>query len=168
MATFKASALRPSALWEAQQDRIAVKEITFKESDGSAAGVYTGSIEVPGGAYIVDIVVHNEALWTAGTSATLKIGDSANDDGFFTAVNLKATDMLAAESVNFAQTGSKEGADLDGPAAGAHVRRRYLPNTRTISGVVTTVGTVGTAGITRLIVVYARPSTVKEASFVAT
>ena len=129
-------------------------EVTFTEN---GAGTYTGSVSVPAGATLVDIIVHAVALWTAATSAVMKVGDVADDDGFFTAVDLKATDLLAGESIDFSHTGGQEGADLDSPAAGAHVRRPYLATARVISGIVTSVG-AGTAGRTRMTVIYSLPT----------
>jgi hypothetical protein len=138
---------------------VRAESIRFRESAGSAAGVYSASFEVPVGAFLMDVIVHSTALWTAGTSATLIVGDTADDDGFYTAVNLKATDVLAGESLAFAAPGGKQGADVDVDAAGAqHVRRRTLAAARTLSAKVTTVGTVGTAGITDVIFVYAYPN----------
>lgn len=114
----------------------------------NGAGTYTFSVTLPANAILYDIVVHAEALWTAGTSATMKVGDVATDNGYFTGVNLKATDLLAAESLSFPFPGGKPGADLDVDAAGAQqVRRRQLTTTRVISAIVTSVG-AGTGGRT--------------------
>lgn len=137
---------------------VRAEAIRFRESAGSAAGVYSASFEVPEGATLIDVIVHGQALWAAGTSATLIVGDAADDDGFFTAVNLKATDLLAGESLSFAQSGGKQGADVSETAAGAQIRRRRLNAARTLSAKVTTVGTVGTAGVTDVVFVYAYPS----------
>ena len=134
--------------------KIESQSVLFTEA---GAGTYTGAISIPAGSVIVDVIVHAIALWDAATSAAMIVGDAVDPNGFFDAVNLKATDLLAAESISFAQTGGKEGADLDDPAAGAHVRRRYLATARVVSGVVTSVG-AGTAGRTLMTVVYTTPS----------
>jgi hypothetical protein len=143
-------------------DVIVAKEVTFTETTG--AGTYTGSIQVPAGATLQDIIVHAVALWDTATSAALNVGDAADPDGFFAAVNLKATDLLAGESISFAFAGAKQGADVDVTAAGAHVRRRYLATARVISGVVVTVGATGSAGRTRMTVLYTLPTTVIAAT----
>lgn len=130
---------------------IVVKEVTFTETVG--AGVWTGSVDVPAGATLIDIIVHSTALWDSETSATMKVGDVANDDGFYVDVDLKATDLLAAESLAFAKAGGQEGADI----VATHVSRRYLATARVISGIITKVGDTGSAGRTRMIVVYAAP-----------
>jgi len=135
------------------------EERTFTETTG--AGVYTGSVVLPAGATLVDIIVTNEALWTAQTSATLKVGDDDDDDGFFAGVDLKATDLLAGQSLSLAATGGKEGAYLvpgaDGDENEGHINGRYSADERTISGIVTKVGSTGTAGRTRMTVIYSLP-----------
>lgn len=117
-----------------------------------AAGVYTASKKLPAGSIIKDILVNGVALWDAGTSATLKVGDT-DDDGFYTAVNLKATDLLAGESLSFALAGGKAGAYI----ANSQVSPRYSASERTISAIVTTVGTAPTTGETRVIIIWSQP-----------
>lgn len=125
-------------------------EVTFTE-DG--AGTYTGSVSVPAGATILDIIVNGVALWTAGTSATLKVGDATDDDGYYTGINLKATDLLAGESLSFALAGGKAGAYI----ANSQVSPRYSASARVISGIITSVG-AGTAGRTRMVVIFTLPT----------
>lgn len=124
-------------------------EATFTET---GAGTYTGSVTVPAGASILDILVNGVALWTAATSAAMDVGDGDDPDGFFAAIDLKATDLLAGESISFAQAGGKAGAYI----ANSQVSPRYSASARTISGVVTSVG-AGAAGRTRMTVVYHLP-----------
>jgi hypothetical protein len=130
---------------------VVCEEVLFTEA--GAAGVYTGSVNIPAGATIHDIIVNGVALWGAGSSATLKVGDATDDDGFYTGVNLKATDLLAGESISFALAGGKAGAYI----ANSQVSPRYSATARVISGVVTTVGTTASTGVTRMQVVYALP-----------
>lgn len=133
--------------------KVESQSVLFTEA---GAGTYTGTIALPAGAVVVDIIVHAIALWAAATSASMDVGDTVDPNGFFAAINLKATDLLAGESISFAQTGGKEGADLDDPAAGAHVRRRYLATARNIIGKVVSVG-AGTTGRTLMTVIYTVP-----------
>jgi len=133
-------------------------EVTFTETAGAA--VYTGSVTVPAGATILDIVVNGVALWDTTTSATLKVGDVADDDGYYTAVNLKATDLLAGESLSFALAGGKAGVYI----ANAQVSPRYAVAARTIAGIVTSVGAAGSAGRTRMVVVFALPTAAADAT----
>ncbi len=132
-------------------------EMLFTETTG--AGVYTGAVELPAGATLLDIIINGVALWTATTSATLKVGDGDDDDGYYTGVDLKATDLLADESLSFSEAGGKAGAYI----ANSQVSPRYAAAARTISGVVTTVGAAGNAGRTRMLVVYASPGETQDA-----
>jgi hypothetical protein len=127
-------------------------EVTFTETSG--AGVWTGSVELPAGATLLDIVVNAVALWTSQTSAVMDVGDATDPDGYFTQVDLKATDLLAGESLSFALAGGKAGAYI----ANSQVSPRYAATARTISGIITKVGTTGTAGRTRMTVSYSLPT----------
>jgi hypothetical protein len=122
------------------------REAIFTQTSGN--GTYTGSVTVPAGATIHDIIVNGVALWD-GTSASMKVGDAADDDGYYTAVDLKATDLLAGESISFSMAGGKAGAYI----ANSQVSPRYSASARVISGIVTQVGT-GTLGRTRMTVMY--------------
>jgi hypothetical protein len=126
-------------------------ERTFTETSG--AGTYTGSVSVPAGATILDIIVNGVALWNNAGACTLKVGDVADDDGYFTAVDLKATDLLAGESLSFGLAGGKAGAYI----ANSQVSPRYSASARTISGIITTASTGGSTGRTRMTVVYSLP-----------
>lgn len=121
-------------------------ERTFAEN---GAGTYTASVDLPAGATLLDIIVNGVALWAAATSAAMDVGDTADPDGFFAAINLKATDLLAGESLSFALAGGKAGAYI----ANSQVSPRYSATARTITGVVTSVG-AGTTGRTRMVVLY--------------
>jgi len=70
------------------------KTITFTEDATSTT--HTGTVALPAGSTLHNIQVVNTALWTGGT-ATLKVGDDDDDDGWFTGVNMKATDLLVGE-----------------------------------------------------------------------
>lgn len=141
-----------AALLAAQGAFPITREVTFTEA--GAAGVYTGSVPVPAGATIHDIIVNGVALWTAGTSALMDVGDVTDPDGYFTQVDLKATDLLAGESISFSFAGGKAGAYI----ANSQVSPRYSASARIISGIITTVGTTATAGRTRMTVIYSQPN----------
>lgn len=136
---------------------VVAEEVTFTETTG--AGTYTGSAALPAGATLLDIIINGVALWTATTSATLKVGDT-DDDGYYIDVDLKATDLLAGESLSFALAGGQAGAYI----ANSQVSPRYSASARTIAGVITTVGAAGNAGRTRMLVVYAAPVTATAAT----
>ncbi len=139
---------------------IVAAEVTFTETTG--AGTYTGDVDLPAGATVVDIIVHQTALWTATTSATMIVGDATTAgveidfDGFYTGINLKATDLLLDESLSFAQAGGKAGAYNTG--TNTHWTKRYSATARKIRGSVTTVGAAGNAGRTRMTVLYTLPA----------
>lgn len=131
-----------------------IEMLTLTETTG--AGTYTATVTVPAGALILDIKFWSTALWTATTSATLKIGDAADDDGWFIGIDLKATDLLVGEELNFTQTGGKPGAYLN-TTTGAR-SAAYSASARAVSAIVTTVGAAGNAGRSFFAVVYALPT----------
>lgn len=126
-------------------------EVTFTETAG--AGTYTGSVALPAGATVIDIIVNGVALWTNTGTASMKVGDT-DDDGFYTAIDLKATDLLAGESLSFALAGGKAGAYI----ANSQVSPRYSASARTISGIIATSSTGGGAGRTRMTVIWSAPA----------
>ena len=146
------------------QGLVQAREVYFVET---ASETHTGAIAVPAGAWITDIIVQAEALWTAATSASLEVGDGDDPDGFYTAVDLKATDLIVSggkQTISFATTGGVEGAYLVGSAT--HWTGLYNASARTITATIAKVGS-GTAGRTRMIVVYVTPSTSTLATSVA-
>lgn len=139
------------------------EEVTFTETGGALT--YTGSVNLPAGAWLLDVIVHAVALWDNTGTVTMKVGDVADDDGIFTGINLKATDLLAGESICLAAAGGKQGADLgDFAAPGAQFSRRYLSTARVISGIITTSSTGGSAGRTRMVVAYTMPASTTAAT----
>jgi hypothetical protein len=121
----------------------------------SAAGTYTSpAVTVPAGGLLLDIKVWSTVLWNAGTSSTMKVGDT-DDDGWFTGIDLQATDLLVGEEINFVQTGGKEGAYLS--TSTGKRSAAYSASARDIVGIITQVGT-GTAGRTFMAVVYVLPT----------
>lgn len=131
---------------------VTVTEVrTFTET---GAGTYTGTISLPAGSYIQDVAVHGIALWDAGTSASLVVGDGGSANGFFTSTNLKATDLLAGEVNNIEHPGGKAGTYI-----ASEQRVLYSATARDVIGVVTSSG-AGTAGRTHLVVTYSVPTAV--------
>ena len=119
------------------------------------AGTYAAVFNLPAYASLVDIIVENEALWGAATSASLEVGDSNDADGYFTAVDLKATDLLAGESVSLlsATVLGGVGGAYTTVGTSTHLNRRGSSSARTITASVVSVG-AGTSGRTRVTVVY--------------
>ena len=57
----------------------------------------------------------------------MDVGDVADPNGYYAAINLKATDLLAGESISFALAGGKAGAYI----ANSQVSPRYAAAERT-------------------------------------
>ncbi|MBK8260279.1 MAG: hypothetical protein IPK80_02955 [Nannocystis sp.] len=149
--TATASELNALAGLAANGGIVVAQERTFTETSG--AGTYTGTVVKPAGATLVDIIVNGVALWDNAGTCTMIVGDT-DDDGYYTAVNVKATDLLAGESISFAMAGGKAGAYI----ANSQVSPRYTATAQTINGIITTSSTGGTAGRTRMVVVYVLPT----------
>ena len=152
-----------------QPGRIMFEEVTFTEA--GAAGVYTGSVTVPGNSWLLDIKIFNTVYWTAGTSAAMIVGDVADPNGWYDAIDLKATDIVDAsggnaEVIDFNNPGGQEGAYL--VTATGERALMYAATARIITGEVTTVGTTATAGRTRMVVIYTDPTVPTVATYVAT
>lgn len=133
---------------------VSFAEVLFTEA---GAGTYTGAITIPAGATVLDVIVDNQVAWDAATSAAMDVGDGDDANGFFAALDMKT---LTAD-VNGAGGVSSKNEDA-GSGAYKGLVKRYTAE-GTISGVITSVG-AGTAGRTRLFVVYALPSAVANAT----
>ena len=127
----------------------------------NGTGTYTGTVVIPANAEVINVIVHGEAVWTSAGAVTLIVGDTVDDDGFFTAVNLKATDLLATESIDLYREGGKFGADIAvdytsvATIGASQIKRRLLTAERTLQAKVTVASGTGTAGRTRVTFVYA-------------
>lgn len=127
---------------------------------------HTGTVTLPAGAWLHNIQVNNQVLWTGGT-ATMKVGDTADDDGYFTGVNLKATDLLVGEILDTTPStswGGKEGAYLvaatgqRGPTA-TNFGKYYIAGSN-ITGIITVGTPATTVGRTQMIVTYSVGETI--------
>jgi hypothetical protein len=123
------------------------KVVTFTEDATSTT--HTGSVVLPATAWLHNIQVLSSVLWTA------------DDDGYFTGIDLKATDLLVGEVLDTTPStswGGKEGAYLvaatgrRGPAATNFAK--YYAAGSTITGVVTVGTPATTAGRTFMAVTY--------------
>jgi len=153
-----------------QPGRILFEEVTFTEA--GAAGTYAGSVTVPAYSWLLDIKLYNLTYWGAGTSATMKVGDAAVTDGWFTGLNLKTTDIVDfttganAEVIDFNNAGGKPGGYL--VAATGERELMFATTERVITGHVTTVGATSSVGRTRMVVMYTDPTTATVALYTAT
>lgn len=136
-----------------------VRKMTFTEV---GAGVYSQSVTVPAGSLLLDIQVIATALWDAATSASLQVGDAVDPDGYYTAVDLKATDLTADQGISFALQGGVGGAYM----VSTHTTNVLDSTDRVITASVTSSG-AGTAGRTTVFVIYVTPPAGDAAVFVA-
>ena len=135
------------------------KVVSFVENATNT--VHTGTVTIPAGATLHDIKISNPAYWGAA-AAVLKVGDTADDDGYFTGVNLKATDVVPGEVLSVAGStgnwGGENGAYLvaatgrRGPAS-TNFGTQYLAAS-TITGIITVTTPAATTGRTTMTVTY--------------
>lgn len=147
--------------------RVLSQSVLFTETSG--AGTYTGSVNVPGGSVLLEVIVHGIALWDNAGGVDMIVGDSqavtGDPDGIFVITSLKSGgDLNATQSISAAggtNTASGEvGADIQATAW----ERRYHALARIITGVITTASTGGSTGRTLMTVIYTDPSNVINAT----
>lgn len=129
--------------------------VSFTE-DGSGTS-YTGAVALPAGSLLLDIYVFSTVLWD-GTSASAIVGDDTDPNGFFDAVNLKATNLLVGEILQMSNSeywGGLEGAYLT--AATGTRTAYYYAAADNITMVVTPGAADGSAGRSFMYVHYATP-----------
>jgi hypothetical protein len=130
-------------------------------------GAYSISVTLPPGAILMDFIITQKALWDSVTSATLIVGDTADPDGFFTAVDAKTTpavgtslrpDTVPGGTGDGAYLGDTNG-EFVGPASSNF--GRFYEAGSVITATITKVG-AGTAGRTNFVVVYSVPTVVAQ------
>lgn len=128
---------------------VIAKKVMFQQLSGGTT--YTGSVPIPAGATLLDIQVAVTVLWE-GATAVMDVGDAADPNGYFAAINVKATDLLVGEVLSIMHAdmwGGKEGAYLvaatgrRGLVTPAGSSGNYYSAAETISGIIT-VGTPST------------------------
>lgn len=126
---------------------------------GGAAGAYTGSLVVPAYCYLMDVQLQGVTLWTGSGTVAAIVGDADDADGFITSTDLKATDLLAGESISIAAGTAMAGGKIGAYVAnsqwckGSGTYGQYATAARTITCTITTSGTA-TAGETHLLIAY--------------
>jgi hypothetical protein len=138
------------------------------ESALTAAGTWNCDTFIPAYGVVLDVIVHAEEVWTAGTTAVLNAGMytvdadgviSAEEDlnGIYAAIDLLATDLTKGQSLTFNRAGGKGGAMLTEDTS-THLLDIVGDTDRILRVSVTTTGTVTTAlGETYVYVIYAVP-----------
>ena len=138
------------------------KMVTFTENATNT--LHTGTVVIPAGSILHSIQVQSSVLWTA-TTAVMKVGDSVDDDGYFTGVDLKATDLLIGEVLDTRDGdcwGGKEGVYLTAAGRRGAVATNfgtYLGAGTSIIGVITVGTPATTAGRTFMAVTYSSGTT---------
>ncbi len=126
--------------------------VAFVE-DGSGT-TYTGTVPIPAGSFLWDVQFRSTVLWD-GTSAALDVGDDDDANGYFAAINLKATDLLVGEILSITNSenwGGKQGVYL--VAATGLKSATYYATVNNIIAVVTPGAADGSAGRSFLHVLY--------------
>lgn len=137
-----------------------VETVSFTEDATSTT--HTGTVVIPAGGTLHDIVVTSSVLWTGGTAA-ISVGDAQAATGWFNAVDLKATDLLVGEALRASDAttgwGGKNGAYLVAATgvfgqATATKAGPYYVTAGSVIGVVTVGTPATTAGRTFMTVIY--------------
>lgn len=153
--------------WEPFSDTpgaIITKMVEFAET---ATGLtHTGTVPIPAGAILLGIDVIPQVLWGGGAAA-MDVGDTASGNGYFSAINLKATDALVGEvfDTNVSELwGGKQGAYLvaatgrRGPTS-SNFGKKYVAGSN-IVGVITVTTPAVTTGRTTMVVRYCIPGAI--------
>lgn len=136
--------------------------------------LHQATFALPAGSMLLDIIVVPQVLWTATGAVSLEIGDSVDADGWFTAVDLKATDLILGEKLQASSDnfwGGKNGVYLT--TAGRFGQQTtnmiggYCVSAYSLVASVTVGTPATTAGRTRVTVLYTTGSTVTPVSSVA-
>lgn len=130
---------------------------------------YTGTVEIPAGAILLNIQFVTTVLWDDGTSASLDIGDDDDPNGWFASVSVKATDLAVGEVLDITNAenwGAKQGVYLVA-ATGRKGRTTagvdsgiYYGAASEVIGVITTGAQDGSAGRSFMAVTYMMPNMV--------
>jgi len=158
---FAAPALTsPVVTGDASSGLVVSKTIAFVEDATSTTS--TGTVVIPAGATLVDIVVTSSVLWSKA-SARFTCGDAQAATGWFASTNLNATDLLVGEALR-AAGGSASWGGLQGVylvsatgvfgQATASKAGPYYVTAGSVIGVCTVTPGAGAAGRTFMTVTY--------------
>lgn len=159
VAPFTASRKPPTTI-TTQPQYVVAEECAAARFVENGAGTYDFDVLLPENALITGIFVYAEALWDAATSASMEVGDynvdgtTARDaDGFFTAIDLKATDLTLDQSVSLLGAGAGGVAGAYNSGTNTHWDKLWSATARILRFRAVSVG-AGTAGRTRVAVTY--------------
>lgn len=134
--------------------QVVCEQITFTEAGDTS---YTGTVTIPAGSTILDIIIHNVSLWDDGTSALMTVGNGTGASVWYTSTDLKATVLTDGQELSFFRAGGVGGANLT-EGTSTHTLERYDVAATSVIGVVTTGGQDGSAGVTHMLVYYVTPT----------
>lgn len=138
---------------------VAAKTELFTED--ATTLTHTATVVIPAGSILMDIIVTPEVLWT-DSSAAFTCGDANSANGWFTSCNLAATDLVLGEKLMASDSsywGGVNGAYLVAATGrfgqqSTNMISGYCPTVYSVIGVVTVSTPSGTAGRTRMTVLY--------------
>lgn len=142
------------------------EHLFFHENDGSSSNgwrSYTGIVNLPKRALLFDIVAYAEVVWDDTGTVSMNVGDhntagtALDADGYFTGVNLKATDLTAEQTIRLSgnlATAGGEGGAYTNVGTNTHLTDLYYPDGGQIRVTIAAQNGDGDAGKTHLFVVY--------------
>ncbi len=150
----------PVVTGDASSGVVVSKTVAFIEDATSTT--FTGTVVIPAGATLVDIVVTSSVLWSKASSR-FTCGDAQSANGWFTSTNVNATDLLVGEALR-AAGGSASWGGVNGTylvsatgvfgQATATKAGPYYVTAGSVIGVVTVTPGAGAAGRTFMTVTY--------------
>jgi hypothetical protein len=150
----------PTITGDASSGVVVSKTVAFVEN--ATMTTSTGTVVIPAGATLVDIVVTSSVLWSKASSR-FTCGDAQAATGWFTSTDLSGTDLLVGEALRAAggsaSWGGVNGAYLVSATgvfgqATATKAGPYYVSAGSVIGVVTVTPGAGTAGRTFMTVTY--------------
>jgi len=139
------------------------KQALFTED--ATTTTYTATFTIPAGSLLLDIYVVPQVLWT-DSSAAIVVGDANSTTGWFQSTNLAATDLVLGERLQASQAVATDGS-YGGAKEGAYVTTAgrfgqqttnmiggYCPTAYSVIATVTVSSPSGTAGRTRVYVLW--------------
>lgn len=148
----------PTVTGDAASGVVVSKTVAFVED--ATMTTSTGTVVIPAGATLMDIVVTSSVLWSK-SSARFTCGDAQAATGWFTSTNLNATDLLVGERLSAAAGawGGVNGTYLVSATgvfgqATATKAGPYYVSAGSVIGVCTVTPGAGTAGRTFMTVTY--------------
>lgn len=108
---------------------------------------YTATVPIPAGSILEEIEIRSTVLWDDTGAVTLDVGDTADPNGYFAAVDMKATDLLVGQVLRMSNSeywGGLQGVYL--VAATGLNSASYYATASNVTAVITTANQDGSAG----------------------